>query len=156
MNTITCNKKMISLLLSYRNQKMALSDGLSEIIHDGLIIRNKCLLFKNLYKANNGHIKPYQFEDLTAYETFINGFSINDFCSNHYLRNGLLFLDELSNIIENRYPNTPMELILCKSSRMVHFTMHTIRSTDSPYLDCDLEVYSEPTIVYRHSPSVSR
>ena len=155
MNTITCNKKMISLLLSYRNQKITLSDGLSEILHDGLTIRNECLLLKNFYRANDRHIKPYQFEDLTAYETFVNGFSINDFCESHYLKNGLLFLDELSNVIENEYSGTPTEIILCKASREVHFTMHTIRLTDSPYLDSDLEVYSEPTIVYRHFPSVS-
>ena len=144
---------MISLLLSCRNKKNALSANLASVLHDGMIFKGGCLFLKNLYEANKQHVNRNHFDDLTGVESFINGFIINDFCSDNYLKNSLLFIDGVSNVINESFCHIPTEIVLCKSYRYYHFMMHTIRATECPYLENDLESYIEPTIVVRLIPT---
>ncbi len=149
MNTIICNKSMISLLMSCRNRKTEMSVGLTKILSDGLVCRSGCLLLKNLYEANKRHVRKEHFEDLTGYETFVNGFVVNDFCGDNYLRNSLLFINAVSELVNKSYSHIPTEIVLSKSDRSYHFTMHTLRVAETPYLANDLESYTEPTMVVR-------
>ena len=144
---------MISLLLSYRNHKVELSEQLLEILHNGIIYKNNSLLLKSFYDANSKHVNKNQFDDLTAYEAFINGFMINDFCCCNYLKNGLLFTDYVCNIIKETYSYMPIEIILCKTTKYYHFMMHTIRLGEVPYLEKNIETYTEPTMVVRLLPN---
>lgn len=150
MITITCNKKMIQLLLAHRNCRNNISPELLNIVQDGFIIKEDCILLRSFYQANRKHVKIDYFDDLTEYETFLNGFMINDFCKNDYLKNGYLFVNLLCEMIDDKYPDTSLEMVLCKSSKYFHFTMHTIRTEEKSYLENNLESYLEPTMVIRH------
>lgn len=150
MRMIICNKRMILTLLTCRNHIVDFPPDLLQIVQDGLIIKEGCILLKNFYVANRRHTQPRQFDDLTAYETFVNGFIINDFCQNNFLKNGLLFVNQICDIVDNAFPQINLEMILCKSSSNVHFTMHTLRPDEVPYLNDNLEDYIEPTMIIRH------
>lgn len=152
MKTITCNKKMILSLLTYRNRRVNIAPELLKLIQDGVVFKENCILLRSFYIANRKHAIINQFEDLTAFETFINGFIINDFCNTDFFKNGCLFLDLVGNLVDSKCPNIPIEMILCKSNRNIHFTMHTIRTVEKSYLDNNIEEYVEPTMIVRHIP----
>lgn len=151
MKTINTNTKMLNLLIKHRNKNSVISKKLESIINTGLIVIDDCLLIKAFYIANKKHLTLEYFNyDYINYETAINGFHIDDFSDNNYLEQGILFLNEIEKIIAKKYPNTNVELILCKTNIGYHFTMHTIRKGIT-YINDDLEIYQEPTIVIKYT-----
>ncbi|MFR5270482.1 MAG: hypothetical protein ACLTGI_07620, partial [Hoylesella buccalis] len=56
-----------------------LSKGLRRSIKEGITVNGQCIFFKRFY-VNNPHITLDLFDDMTAYECFLNNVHIEDFC----------------------------------------------------------------------------
>lgn len=47
MKTITCNKKMILSLLTYRNRRVNIAPELLKLIQDGVVFKENCILLRS-------------------------------------------------------------------------------------------------------------
>lgn len=67
---IVFNKKMMFLL---KRQPISnkLSKGLANLLKEGITVNGQCIFFKRFF-VNNPHITLDLFDDMTAYECFLN------------------------------------------------------------------------------------
>lgn len=86
---IVFNKKMMFLL---KRQPISnrLSKGLANLLKEGITVNEQYVFFKRFY-VNNPHITLDLFDDMTAYECFLNNVYIEDFCRKDILSNAFYF-----------------------------------------------------------------
>lgn len=136
---IVMNKKMLSLLQNYTFEKCRLSTRLDKICKEGFVEIDNCVLLRSLYESNDSY--DYKmFEDLTAFECFINGIHIEDFCSKQIVENAFKFS---SRIFEEM--NKKCFIILSfPSDKECSFSFHTKHLNEPDWLDYDtLDKYPE-------------
>lgn len=98
---IVFNKKMMFFL---KRQPISnrLSKGLTDLLKEGITVNGQCIFFKRFY-VNNPHITLDLFDDMTAYECFLNNVHIEDFCRKDIVSNAFIFADRLENILKEMW-----------------------------------------------------
>ena len=67
---------------------------LANLLKEGITVNEQYVFFKRFY-VNNPHITLDLFDDMTAYECFLNNVYIEDFCRKDILSNAFIFADRL-------------------------------------------------------------
>lgn len=133
---IVMNKEMIRLLKKHGLPQNRLCINLQRILKDGIIESEGCFFLKKYYLLNRSHLNLKDFQDYTGYESFINGFHIDDYCRKNFFENGLIFCKKLAYKLDKiglKYTiifvhDTKDKYLTC------HITFHTYHSGEPPYL----------------------
>ena len=90
---IVFNKKMM-LFLKRQLIPNRLSKGLADYFKEGITVNRQLFFFKRFY-VNNPHITLDLFDDMTAYECFLNNVHIEDFCRKDIVSNAFIFCRQI-------------------------------------------------------------
>lgn len=141
------NKKM-NIILNQIHQlnRDTFPNVLSSILDSGFTKKNGCY-FLNYFLALSSSIDLTSFEDEISAECFINSFHIDDYISENYLENAILFCNELIFRWKNVYNhNINVMIILDDEYILPVIKFHSLRN-DKYWLNQDnLDSYSEPIL----------
>jgi len=116
---IVFNKKMMFFL---KRQPISnrLSKGLTDLLKEGITV-------------NNPHITLDLFDDMTAYECFLNNVHIEDFCRKDIVSNAFIFADRLENILKEM--KCGYEIILTIQRESCVLTFHSLHESEADWMD---------------------
>lgn len=83
-------------------KKTSLPDGLREIISQGFIDLDNCLLSKKLFSFCTS-ISIDDFNDEIAFECFVNSFHMEDYVSLKHLEYAIIFCNEIHDEFDKKY-----------------------------------------------------
>ena len=128
---IILNKKMMPIL---KGQPISnrLSKGLEILLKEGIVAKSQCLFFRRFY-VSNPHITVDLFDDMTAYECFINNIHIEDFCLKNVVSNALAFVNRLENILKKM--KVGYEIILTIQEESCTLTFHSLHKSEVSWID---------------------
>lgn len=86
---IVMNNKMLVKINKQTINYPRLNKKLSKILDEGVIWVNNCYILQYFYKVNQ-HYSLENFEDYTAYECFMNGFHVEDYCVGNTIQYALV------------------------------------------------------------------
>lgn len=146
LRMIVFNKKMMFLL---KRQPISnrLSKGLANLLKEGITVNGQCIFFKRFF-VNNPHITLDMFDDMTAYECFLNNVHIEDFCRKNILSNAFIFANRLENILkEIKYG---YEIILTIDRESCVLTFHSLHEPEAEWIDlCKIDDYKCGIALFR-------
>lgn len=143
---IVFNKKMMFLL---KRQPISnkLSKRLANLLKEGITVNGRCIFFKRFY-VNNPHITLDLFDDMTAYECFLNNVHIEDFCRKDILSNAFIFADRLGNILKEI--KCGYEIILTIDRESCVLTFHSLHESEADWMDlCKIDDYKCGIALFR-------
>lgn len=128
---IILNQKMMPIL---KGQPISsrLSKGLATLLREGIVENSQCFFFRRFY-VSNPHITIDLFDDMTAYECFINNIHIEDFCRKNVVSNALVFVNRLENLL--RKMNVGYEIILTIQKDSCTLTFHSLHKSEVRWID---------------------
>ena len=124
-----------------------LSKGLADLLKEGITVNGQCIFFKRFY-VNNPHITLDLFDDMTAYECFLNNIHIEDFCRKDIVSNAFIFADRLENILKEM--KCGYEIILTIQEESCTLTFHSLHKSEVSWIDFNrIEDYRCGVAVFR-------
>jgi len=146
---IVSNTKMFHLLLKMNRTKTVLLKKMKPIIADGLVQQDNNVFLNYFYSANP-HVEREHFFNDTAYENFINGFHIDDYCKRNHLENALLFADKFIEIWNNQVGKKTLEIVISQTEYGYHFSAHSFRKKEIFININDIEKFDEAVLIIRY------
>lgn len=143
---IILNKKMMPIL---KGQPISnrLSKGLEILLKEGIVAKSQCLFFRRFY-VSNPHITVDLFDDMTAYECFLNNVHIEDFCRKDIVSNAFIFADRLENILKEM--KCGYEIILTIQRESCVLTFHSLHESEADWMDlCKINDYKCGIALFR-------
>lgn len=128
---IILNRRMMRILKREQGSPR-LARKLADLLAEGIMEKDQCFFLRRFY-ASNPHITPSLFEDKTAYECFLNGIHIEDFCRRDIVSNALLFVSRIEKALQKagcRY-----EIILSVKQQSCVFTFHSFHESEVDWID---------------------
>ena len=125
----------------------SLNASLSRILQEGLSALHGCIVL-NKFKRNAQNVTVADCHDETGYECFLNHLHIGDYVQgspSEELGQGMLFLSQLANMLEERYPRLAFQLILSCSDSGCTVRFHMVRPNQKWIAD-DLEGYEDAAL----------
>ena len=143
---IVFNKKMM-IFLKRQPISNRLSKGLANLLKEGITVNGQCFFFKRFY-VNNPHITLDLFDDMTAYECFLNNVHIEDFCHKDIVSNAFIFADRLENILKEM--KCGYEIILTIQRESCVLTFHSLHESEADWMDlCKIDDYKCGIVLFR-------
>ncbi len=124
-----------------------LSKGLEILLKEGIVAKSQCLFFRRFY-VSNPHITVDLFDDMTAYECFLNNVHIEDFCRKDIVSNAFIFADRLENILKEM--KCGYEIILTIQRESCVLTFHSLHESEADWMDlCKINDYKCGIALFR-------
>ena len=94
------------------------------------------------------HITLDMFDDMTAYECFLNNVHIEDFCRKDIVSNAFIFADRLENILKEI--KCGYEIILTIDRDSCVLTFHSLHEFEADWMDlCKIDDYKCGIALFR-------
>lgn len=138
---ILINDKMITMLKKQAVGNLRLNRKLTRILEAGIKYENGCY-FLSFFHQENLQYSLADFEDHTAYECFINGFHIEDYCAKNNLIYAFAFARKLAKKLRN---HCQFKIIISATSLYCcHVTFHTFHKNETEWVNWEqLDSYPE-------------
>ena len=113
---------------------------------EGVIWVNNCYILQYFYKVNQ-HYSLENFEDYTAYECFMNGFHVEDYCVCNTIQYAFSFTNKLARILQGK---CKFKIILSVNNQnCCHITFHSLHNEETEWVVLEqLDSYSESIAVF--------
>lgn len=143
---IVMNNKMLVKLNKQTINYPRLNKKLSKILDEGVIWVNNCYILQYFYKVNQ-HYSLENFEDYTAYECFMNGFHVEDYCVGNTIQYAFSFTNKLARILQGK---CKFKIILSVNNQnYCHITFHSLHNEETEWVVMEqLDSYSESIAVF--------
>ena len=113
---------------------------------EGVIWVNNCYILQYFYKVNQ-HYSLENFEDYTAYECFMNGFHVEDYCVGNTIQYAFSFTNKLARILQGK---CKFKIIISVNNQnCCHITFHSLHNEETEWVVMEqLDSYSESIAVF--------
>ena len=130
--------------LDWKDKK--LDKKLYELIADGFVLIDKCALLRNFYEHQK-HVKRHDFQDDIGYECFINSLHVDDYIENDFMVQGILFMDEIFKIWNEKKSSEILKCIISKTDFGANIKFHLVRPNAVWIQEAEAEKFDEPILI---------
>lgn len=143
---ILMNNKMLDLIKKQAIGNLRLNKKLSKILDAGIECTEGCHFLQYFYQVNQQY-SLNNFEDHTAYECFINGFHIEDYCTNDIVQHAFIFAKKLAIMLNGK---CKFKIIISTNNRKCcHVTFHSFHKDEIEWVAVEhLDSYSECLAIF--------
>ncbi|GAB4570262.1 MAG: hypothetical protein Tsb0020_24900 [Haliangiales bacterium] len=122
-----------------------LTSELLTIARSGFTASNGCFII-TYFSDIDTNVSAEDFPDATGYECFLNSINIDDYVDDHYLSQGILFVEEVFNAWRQANSKQPLvaNMVLDEIGLKVKFHM---QRDGEQWLDSDLEEYEDGVMI---------
>lgn len=129
---ILMNNKMLTFIQRKGRDSIRLSMKLSEILKAGVREMDGCY-FLNYFLEENSQYSSDVFEDLTSYESFMNGFHVEDYCTRHVIENSFHFSVRLAKLLKG---TCKYRIVLSIDKQNdCYITFHSVHQGEPEWID---------------------
>jgi hypothetical protein len=142
------NLNMFQDILKRLSAGKKIEDTLFETLQDGFIEVNGCYFLKKL-AVSLSHIDTADFIDKTGHECFINSLHVDDFVSNDFFVQAILFTDKLVSDWNKLNNDLDLEVILSETDSGFNIKFHVVRPSETWINEHELNKFEEAIMICR-------
>lgn len=140
------NEKMFILITSLQHKESHLNKHLVSIIEGGFIELNGYYFISSLMK-NSQNVIESDFSDKAGFECFVNSIHIDDYVDTDFLQQGLLFLEKVFEVWNDKNKSLPLIGVISKTEFGANVKFYLQRPNEVYINITDIDKFEDPVMV---------